>query len=77
MRRFGADEPAFETIVAAGPNGAEPHHRPSGRRVGRQEMVTVDFGARVDGYCSDMTRTLLVGPGRLAPELQRRFVRLS
>ncbi len=73
MRRLGADEPAFETIVAACPNGAEPHHRPSGRRVGRQEMVTVDFGARVDGYCSDMTRTLLVGPGRVAAELQRVF----
>jgi Xaa-Pro aminopeptidase len=71
MRRLGADEPAFETIVAAGPNGAEPHHRPSSRRVGAQEMVTVDFGARVDGYCSDMTRTLLLGPGELAPELRR------
>ncbi len=73
MRRLGADEPAFETIVAAGPNGAEPHHRPSSRPVGEGEMVTVDFGARVDGYCSDMTRTLLPRPGELAPELRRVF----
>jgi Xaa-Pro aminopeptidase len=73
MRRLGADEPAFETIVAAGPNGAEPHHRPTRRRIGRQEMVTIDFGARLDGYCSDMTRTLLVGPGQVAQELHRVF----
>ena len=73
MRRLGADEPAFETIVAAGPNGAEPHHRPTSRPVGEGEMVTVDFGARVDGYCSDMTRTLLPRPGELAPELRRVF----
>ena len=73
MRRLGADEPAFETIVAAGPNGAEPHHRPSARRVGDREMVTVDFGARVDGYCSDMTRTLLPISGGTTPELRRVF----
>ncbi len=61
MRRGGAAGPSFETIVAAGPNGAKPHHRPSGRRIERGELVVVDFGALVDGYCSDMTRTLCVG----------------
>ncbi len=59
--RLGADGTSFETIVASGPNGAKPHHRPSERRVGEGDLVVVDFGARVDGYCSDMTRTLMVG----------------
>ncbi len=61
MRRGGASGPSFETIVASGPNGAKPHHRPSGRRIEHGELVVVDFGAVVDGYCSDMTRTLCVG----------------
>lgn len=61
MRRGGASGPSFETIVASGPNGAKPHHRPSSRRIGPGELVVVDFGATVDGYCSDMTRTLCVG----------------
>jgi Xaa-Pro aminopeptidase len=61
MRRGGASAPSFDTIVASGPNGAKPHHRPSGRRIGAGELVVVDFGAIVDGYCSDMTRTLCVG----------------
>ncbi len=61
MRRGGASGPSFETIVASGPNGAKPHHRPSARRIERGELVVLDFGAMVDGYCSDMTRTLCVG----------------
>ena len=61
MRRGGASAPSFDTIVASGPNGAKPHHRPSGRRIREGELVVVDFGAIVDGYCSDMTRTLCVG----------------
>jgi len=61
MRRGGASGPSFDTIVASGPNGAKPHHRPSSRRIGAGELVVVDFGAVVDGYCSDMTRTLCVG----------------
>ena len=62
MRREGADGPSFDTIVASGPNGAMPHHTPTDRRIGPGELVVVDFGAQVDGYCSDMTRTLCVGP---------------
>ena len=61
MRRRGAAGPSFETIVASGPNGAKPHHRPSQRVVGAGDVVVVDFGAVVDGYCSDMTRTVSVG----------------
>jgi Xaa-Pro aminopeptidase len=71
MRRLGASAPAFETIVAAGPNGAEPHHHPSARPVEGGELVVVDFGARFDGYCSDMTRCLWAGgvPSRAADRL--------
>lgn len=61
MRRRGAKGSAFETIVAAGPNAAKPHHRPSSRPIGRGELVVIDFGAIVDGYRSDMTRTFLTG----------------
>lgn len=61
MIRRGASGPGFETIVASGPNGALPHARPSGRTVGRGELVVLDFGAAVDGYRSDMTRTVSVG----------------
>jgi Xaa-Pro aminopeptidase len=61
MRRLGASGSSFETIVASGPNGAKPHARPTGRRVGTGETIVVDFGALFDGYCSDMTRTVWVG----------------
>ncbi len=61
MRRLGASGPSFETIVASGPNGAKPHHRPSERRIEPGELIVLDFGAVVDGYCSDMTRTVWVG----------------
>jgi len=62
IRRLGASGNSFETIVASGPNGAKPHARPSDRRVEPGELVVLDFGAMVDGYCSDMTRTVCVGP---------------
>ncbi|MDQ1429206.1 MAG: hypothetical protein QOK39_2682 [Acidimicrobiaceae bacterium] len=61
IRRLGASGNSFETIVASGPNAAKPHHRPSSRRVERDELIVLDFGAVVDGYCSDMTRTVCVG----------------
>ena len=62
MRRRGADTVAFETIVASGPQSAHPHHRPNQRVIQPGDWVTVDWGASVDGYCSDMTRTYLIGP---------------
>ena len=61
MRRLGAEAPSFETIVASGPNGAMPHHRAADRRITEGDLVVLDFGALVDGYHSDMTRTLMVG----------------
>ena len=56
MRR-GGGEPAFPTIVAAGENGASPHATPGEAVIERGQLVTIDFGARLDGYCSDCTRT--------------------
>ncbi|MFN8019685.1 MAG: Xaa-Pro peptidase family protein [Acidimicrobiales bacterium] len=61
MRQLGADDVSFETIVASGPNGAKPHHRPGDRPIGEGDLVVLDFGALVDGYHSDMTRTVAVG----------------
>lgn len=61
MRRLGADDLSFETIVASGPNGARPHHHPGDRRIADGDLVVVDFGALVEGYHSDMTRTFAVG----------------
>ena len=64
MRRRGASGNSFDPIVASGPNAAKPHARPSARRIERAELVVIDFGCIVDGYCSDMTRTVSVGdPG--------------
>ena len=64
MRRRGAEGVAFESIVASGPNGALPHARPCARRIDAGELVVVDFGAILDGYRSDMTRTVSVGAPR-------------
>jgi Xaa-Pro aminopeptidase len=61
MRVHGAEAPAFDTIVASGPNGALPHHRPGPRALERGDLLTLDFGARVLGYHADMTRTVAVG----------------
>lgn len=58
MREKGSQSLPFEPIVASGPNAALPHHRPSGRHIGPGEPVVIDIGARVAGYCSDLTRTI-------------------
>lgn len=71
MRERGASGNSFDPIVASGPNGAKPHARPSAREIGRGELVVIDFGCIVDGYCSDMTRTVSVGdPG---PDARRLY----
>jgi Xaa-Pro aminopeptidase len=61
MAQLGAQRPAFETIVASGPNGAIPHHVPTDRPMRRGDLVTIDFGAQYAGYHADMTRTIAVG----------------
>ncbi len=69
MRRFGADENSFDTIVGSGPNGALCHAYPGPRKIQPGDMVVIDFGSRVNGYCSDMTRT--VAFGEPAPEMRK------
>jgi Xaa-Pro aminopeptidase len=70
MRERGALRPSFETIVAAGPHGALPHAAPRETAIRRGELVVIDWGAQLDGYCSDCTRTLAAGePGDHAREI--------
>ena len=61
MGELGAERPSFDTIVASGPNGALPHHVPSGRPLRRGDLITMDFGAQFAGYHADMTRTVALG----------------
>jgi Xaa-Pro dipeptidase len=61
MLDHGAVSPAFESIVAAGANSAIPHHRPTDAALRAGDLVKLDFGALVDGYHSDMTRTVVLG----------------
>jgi Xaa-Pro aminopeptidase len=61
MTERGADELAFDTIVASGPNGAIPHHVPGDRAMQQGDLVTIDCGARYGGYNADMTRTVALG----------------
>ncbi|MGI8592875.1 MAG: M24 family metallopeptidase [Solirubrobacteraceae bacterium] len=62
MRHAGADEPSFPSIVAAGAHGALPHAEPRRQPIPSGTLVVVDWGAKVDGYCSDCTRTVATGP---------------
>ena len=61
MLSHGADGLAFDSIIASGPNGANPHARPSARVVEEGDLVVMDFGASLNDYRSDMTRTVCVG----------------
>jgi Xaa-Pro aminopeptidase len=62
LRRAGFERPAFDTIVASGPNAARPHARASQRRLEPGDLVVLDFGGVRDGYCTDITRTVTAGP---------------
>jgi Xaa-Pro aminopeptidase len=61
LREAGYERPAFDTIVASGPNGALPHYRAGHRTLHTGDLVVLDFGGVLDGYCSDLTRTVSVG----------------
>lgn len=61
MTELGADRPAFDPVVASGPNGAIPHHSPTERPLRRGDLITMDFGAMYAGYNADMTRTVALG----------------
>jgi Xaa-Pro aminopeptidase len=71
LHAHGADGVSFDTIVADGPNGARPHARPSDKVIETRSLVIADFGARLDGYCSDCTRTL--STGQIPGELRRAY----
>ena len=61
LRTHGAEALAFDTIVASGPNGAMAHHHPGDRALQAGEPIVIDFGVKVNGYCSDLTRTVSLG----------------
>ena len=61
MLHYGAEDKSFDPIVVSGPNGSLPHGVPSEKPIQAGEFVTMDFGCKFDGYCSDMTRTVAVG----------------
>ena len=60
VRQAGAEGPSFETIVAAGPHASLPHYRPGATRLRRGHAVLIDWGARLGGYCSDLTRVIFL-----------------
>ena len=62
MRELGAQRPSFGSIVAAGPHGALPHAQPRDVNIEAGQLVVIDWGAELDGYCSDCTRTVATGP---------------
>jgi Xaa-Pro aminopeptidase len=61
MRREGSEGVAFDPIVASGPNSALPHAKVTDRVLATGDFVKMDFGARIGGYCADMTRTVIIG----------------
>jgi Xaa-Pro aminopeptidase len=63
MRKLGAEAPSFSSIVAAGAHAAHPHAEPREVAIPRDVLVTIDWGAQLDGYCSDCTRTYATGAG--------------
>jgi Xaa-Pro aminopeptidase len=71
LHAHGVDHPSFDILVATGPNGSKPHAVPGDLLIDENTLVTVDWGARLGGYCSDCARTLATG--RLPEELQRAY----
>jgi Xaa-Pro aminopeptidase len=71
MREAGYERPAFDTIVASGPHAALPHHRAGDRILAVGDLVVLDFGGVLDGYCCDLTRTVSIGPP--SPEARRLY----
>ncbi len=75
LRRCGFERPAFETIVASGPNSALPHARPGRRIIEEGDGVVLDFGGVYDGYCVDLTRTVQLGDA--GAEFRRLFAAVA
>jgi Xaa-Pro aminopeptidase len=75
LRDAGFSRPAFETMVASGPNSALPHARPTDRTIQAGDSTVLDFGGVYDGYCVDLTRTVQLGAA--SPALQRLYVAVA
>lgn len=71
--RFWCAKNSFDPIVASGPNG-NPHHAPSERKIEAGDMLTVDIGALYHGYCSDLTRSFIVG-NKPNPTMEKIFLK--
>ena len=69
MRKLGADGAAFDTIVVSGAKTSMPHGKPDNKKIENGDFVTMDFGCLYNGYCSDMTRTVVVG--KASPEQKK------
>ena len=70
MRKFGAEKASFDTIVASGSNSAMPHAKSTGKKLEAGDFVKMDFGAMYQGYCSDMTRMVVLG----SPDKKKREI---
>ncbi len=70
MRRFGADDKGFDSIIAVGERAALPHAVPTKKKVEQAELLLIDWGAKCDGYVSDLTRTLITNP-KPSPKLRK------
>lgn len=68
LRARGASDSSFPIIVASGPNSSLPHYRPKENLIQKDQPLLFDWGARYDGYCSDLTRTMLIG--RVSPKIR-------
>lgn len=69
MKELGAEKESFDIIVASGPNGALPHAKPGDRKIKKDDLVVIDFGAKYNGYCSDTTRTICLG--KMSPKQEK------
>lgn len=69
LKEFGAEDLSFRPIIAFGSNGASPHHQTGDRKLANGELVTLDFGGVLHGYCSDITRTFCLG--KASPEIKK------
>ena len=76
MRRHGAEDRSFETIVAFGKNTSVPHHAPGEAKLAKGMPVLFDFGCKCGGYCSDITRTFLFGKGEDQTEFTQMYERV-
>lgn len=75
MRKLGSSGTAFDTIICSGPESAYPHGGSGERRIENGDLVVIDVGARYQGYCADMTRTMVVGePSRIQKHIYKTVI---